>query len=44
MNELKLKKCPFCGGLAEIVDNSRYIPGTYFVTWCEEVTRLGRQL
>jgi hypothetical protein len=31
MNELKLKKCPFCGGPAEIVDNSRYDPGTYFV-------------
>lgn len=23
--------CPFCGGPAEIVDNSRYDPGTYFV-------------
>lgn len=22
---------PFCGGPAEIVDNSRYDPGTYFV-------------
>lgn len=31
MSELKLKKCPFCGGPAEIVDNSRYDPGTYFV-------------
>ena len=26
-----LKPCPFCGGPAEIVDNSRYDPGTYFV-------------
>lgn len=36
MSELKLKKCPFCGGPAEIVDNSRYDPGTYFVgcLWC----------
>lgn len=36
MEEIKLKPCPFCGGHAEIVDNSRYIPGTYFVScrWC----------
>lgn len=36
MSELKLKKCPFCGGPAEILDNGRYIPGTYFVIcrWC----------
>ena len=36
MNELKLKKCPFCGGPAEIVDNSRCVPNTYFVGcwWC----------
>lgn len=36
MDKIKLKKCPFCGGHAEIVDNSRYIPGTYFVScrWC----------
>ena len=32
MDKLKLKPCPFCGGHAEIVDNSRYIPGTYFVS------------
>lgn len=31
MDKIKLKKCPFCGGPAEIVDNSRYDPGTYFV-------------
>ena len=36
MDEIKLKPCPFCGGDAEIVDNSRYITGTYFVCclWC----------
>lgn len=32
MDEIKLKPCPFCGGPAEIVDNSRYDPGTYFVS------------
>lgn len=31
MDKIKLKPRPFCGGHAEIVDNSRYIPGTYFV-------------
>lgn len=31
MDKIKLKPCPFCGGPAEIVDNSRYDPGTYFV-------------
>lgn len=31
MDKIELKKCPFCGGPAEIVDNSRYDPGTYFV-------------
>lgn len=30
MDEIKLKPCPFCGGPSEIVDNSRYDPGTYF--------------
>lgn len=35
-DEIKLKPCSFCGGPAEIVDNSRYDPGTYFVGywWC----------
>lgn len=30
MSELKLKKCPFCGGPAEMVDNS-FFPNSYFV-------------
>lgn len=36
MDEIKLKPCPFCGGPAEIADNSRYVPNTYFVGcwWC----------
>lgn len=31
MDKIKLKPCPFCGGPAEIVDNSRCAPNTYFV-------------
>lgn len=35
-DKIKLKPCPFCGGPAEIVDNSRCVPNTYLVScwWC----------
>lgn len=44
MDKIKLKPCPFCGGPAEIVDNSRYDPGTYFVGcwWCADGLRARR--